>query len=90
MATSTEPDASTRFWRLVAMVLLTLAVCGFGFATLCGGVFTVMGLGAGMGEYGTAFLVISLPSLLIGGWLCYLCARQLRKIWRQLDPPEQG
>jgi hypothetical protein len=56
MATSSEPDATTRFWRPVAMVLLILAVCGFGFAKLCGGVFTGMGMGAGMGDYGTGFL----------------------------------
>lgn len=90
MSTSTEQDANTRFWRLVAMVLLIFAVCGFGAVTLCGGMFTVMGMGTGMGDYGTAFLVISLPSLLIGAWLCYLCARQLGKVWRQLDRPDQG
>jgi hypothetical protein len=83
MSTSREQDANTRFWRLVAMVLLILAVCGFGFATLCGGAFTVMSMGTG--DYASAFLVISLPSLLIGGWLCYLCARQLRKVWKLLD-----
>jgi hypothetical protein len=76
-------SGDTRFWRLVAIVLLILAVCGFGFATLCGGVFTVMGLGGG--DYAGAFLVISLPSLLIGAWLCYLCARHLRRVWSQSD-----
>ena len=77
----------TRFWRLVAMVLLILAVCGFGAVTLCGGAFTVVGFGGG--DYAEAVFVVSLPSLLIGAWLCYLCAKQLRKVWRQLDAPAE-
>jgi hypothetical protein len=86
------PDASssadTRFWRLVAVVLLALAVCGFGLVTLCGGVFTVAAQQIA-GPYAGGFWVISVPSLLIGAWLCWLCARQLRRVWRQLDSGEE-
>lgn len=87
MATDTS-SGNTRFWRLVAMVLLILAVCGFGAITLCGSVMTVVGLGGG--DYAIAVFVFSLPSLLIGAWLCWLCVRQLRKVWRKLDAPEGG
>lgn len=81
-------SGDARFWRLVAMVVLIVAVCGFGAVTLCGGVFTVVGMGGG--DYAAAVFVVSLPSLLIGAWLCWLCARQLRKVWRQLDSPDQA
>ncbi len=82
---SNETAANTRFWRLVTMVLLILAACGFGAVTLCGGVFTAVGMGGG--EYTSGIWMLSLPSLLIGGWLFYLCARQLRRVWRAMESP---
>jgi hypothetical protein len=82
---SPETAPNTRFWRLLTMVLLVLAICGFGAVTLCGGVFSVVAASDGGGGYAAGIWTISLPSLLIGAWLCYLCARQLRKVWRALD-----
>lgn len=78
---------SVRFSRLVTMVVLIFAVCGFGAVTLCGGVVTVLSFGAS--DYGGAFWIISVPTLLIGACLCFLCAHQLRKVWRQLDRPDE-
>jgi len=86
---SPETAANTRFWRLLTMVLLIVAICGFGAATLCGGVFSVVAASDGGGGYAAGIWIISLPSLLIGAWLCYLCGRQLRKVWRTLDPASQ-
>ena len=82
---SSESASNTRFWRLVAMLLLILAVCGFGAVTLCGGVFTAVA--ASGGEYADGIWIISLPSLLIGGWLLFICARQLRRVWRTMETP---
>ena len=81
---STPDNTPSPLGRAVIMLLLILAVCGFGLVTLCGGVFSVIGLGGG--EYTGGVWVISLPSLLIGGWLSFLCARQLRRLWRAAPP----
>lgn len=67
---------------------LVVAALGFGLAGLCGAAFTVMTLPdmfkSGPENYAGAFLVISVPSLLIGGGLAWLCGRTLR---RRLSAP---
>jgi hypothetical protein len=68
------------FLRFLVLLLLALAVAGFGLVTLCGGVFTVASLGGG--DYVGGVWIMSVPSLLIGGWLCWLSARKLIKVWR--------
>lgn len=84
----TPDDMPSPLGRAVVMLLLILAVCGLGLVTLCGGVFTVAGMGGG--EYSDGIWIISLPSLLIGGWLFYLCARQLRRMWQAAPPQPAG
>lgn len=79
----------TEGWLGRALItgLLVIATLGFGLAGLCGAAFTAMALPdmfAGRAEnYAGAFLVISIPSLLIGGALTWWCfrtlARRLRK-----------
>ena len=66
--------------RTLTVLALILGLVGFGGASLCGAAFTVMGMGGG--DYAGAVLVIAVPSLLLGGALCYLCVRQLRKMGR--------
>ncbi|MGM9482485.1 hypothetical protein ACS5PN_14940 [Roseateles sp. NT4] len=75
-------DARTPFGRVVLVVLLIIATLGFGLAGLCGGVFTVMAIPETIsppkhGSFAGAILFISLPSLLIGGGLAWLCVRKL-------------
>lgn len=74
----TADSAAAPFWRFVVVTLLLLATLGFGLASLCGAAFTVVGL-AGDDPYAGAALVIAVPSLLVGGGLCWLCVRALRK-----------
>lgn len=82
-------DANTpggRAMRVLVVGVLMLATLGFGAAGLCGAVFTVMGL-AGLGDkgpenYAPAFLVISVPSLLIGAGVAWGCVCLLRRHWR--------
>jgi len=69
------------FGRFLVVLLLLLAVGGFGCATLCGAIFTFMSIGDG--AYASDVWVIALPSLLIGGWLSWLCVRQLLRILRR-------
>lgn len=76
--TGTGPSGFARF---LILLLLVFAVAGFGLVTLCGGVFTIAGLGGG--EYIGGVWVISVPSLLIGGVLCWLCARQFLRFLRR-------
>lgn len=63
--------------RFFVLLLLTLAVLGFGLASLCGGIFTIAGAGDMAGVW-----AISIPALLIGAVLCWLSARKLRRVWR--------
>ena len=84
---SSKSASNTRFWRLVTMLLLIVAICGFGAVTLCGGVFSVVAASDGGGGYAGGIWIISLPSLLIGGWLLFVCVRQLRRVWRAMETP---
>jgi hypothetical protein len=75
-------DARTPFGRVVLVGLLVIATLGFGLAGLCGGVFTVMALPEVVsppkhGSFAGAILFISVPSLLVGGLLAWLCVRKL-------------
>lgn len=73
-----SPGARVR--RFLVLVLLSLSVLGFGLASLCGGVFTVASLG---NKNDLGVWMLSLPSLLLGGALCWLSGRALRKAWRR-------
>lgn len=59
----------------VGVLLLISGLLGL-FMTLCGGVFSVAGLGAGGGGYAQGMLVMSVPSLLAGIVV-------LRMVWRR-------
>lgn len=74
--------------RTLAVAALGLATLGFGGAGLCGAVFTLTSLpalftspkGGDGGSYATAFLVISVPSLVIGVFMCRWCWRMARRV----------
>ena len=75
-------DARTPLGRAILVVLLVVATLGFGLAGLCGGVFTAMSMSELFSpphpeNYSSAVLIISIPSLLIGGVLAWLCVRKL-------------
>ncbi|MFG6485415.1 hypothetical protein ACG04R_01955 [Roseateles sp. BYS78W] len=66
--------------RFVLLCLLAVATLGFGAAGLCGAVFTFMGtiglFQGGPENFSAAILVISVPSLLIGGALAWWLGRK--------------
>jgi len=68
--------------RGLLLLVLLVGVLGFGSIGLCGGYFTLWGI---TGQ-GTAFLVLSLPSLLGGFFMAWLC---VQKIGRLLSPPSR-
>jgi hypothetical protein len=72
--------------RWILIIVLGVATLGFGAASLCGAAFTLMALPdvtrGGVENYAGAALVIAVPSLLIGGGLCWLAVRLLLKVWR--------
>lgn len=74
---SPSGTAASPFWRFVVVTLLVLGTIGFGLASLCGFAFTLVGFSDD--PYAGAVFVIAVPSLLIGGGLCWLCVRALRK-----------
>ncbi|RZJ13019.1 MAG: hypothetical protein EOP39_02205 [Rubrivivax sp.] len=80
-------DTGSTAARGIVIGLLAIATLGFGLAGLCGMAFTFMALpdvlGSGQNGYAVAALVISVPSLLIGGGLAWVCARGLRKFLRR-------
>lgn len=84
-------STDSKFWRVLAIALLAAATLGFGLAGLCGAAFTLMALpdvvSSRSGSYAGAALVISLPSLLIGGALAWWCARLLRRAWLRRTQP---
>lgn len=73
--------------RWILIVLLGIATLGFGAASLCGAAFTLMALPdvgrGGVENYAGAALIFSVPSLLIGGGLCWLAVRLLLKQWQR-------
>lgn len=83
-----EETGSTLRRQLVITALI-ISTLGFGLAGLCGAAFTVMALPdvfSGRAEnYAGAFLVISVPSLLIGGALTWWCVRMLARRLRKDD-----
>lgn len=71
--------------RTLIVFFLALATLGFAGASLCGAVFTLTSLpalfGTSHGEnYAAGILVISVPSLLIGGLLCRWCWRMAQRV----------
>lgn len=80
-------DHGSRFWRFLGIALLVVGTLGFGLAGLCGAAFTVMSLPDVLsnrsGSYAGAALVFSVPSLLIGGGLAWICGRGLYKFIRR-------
>jgi len=69
--------------RALITGVLLIATLGFGLAGLCGAAFTVMSLpdmfSNRVENYSGAVLVISVPSLLIGGALAWWCIRSLAR-----------
>lgn len=86
MSEDQDPDA-TSFGRMVLITVLVIATLGFGAAGLCGAAFTLMALPDmnKPGSYSGAALFISLPSLLIGGLVAWLCVRKLLRLRRDRD-----
>jgi hypothetical protein len=76
--------------RWIALVLLCALSLGFGAASLCGAFWSFAGLAEGGKGYAGAALVIGLPSLIIGGLLCWLCLRGVRSVWRKLQAPAEA
>lgn len=89
-------DASgNRIWHFLCVVLLAIATLGFGAVGLCGAAFSVVSLPAmfsgGDGEsYAVVALVISVPSLLIGGAIAWWCGRLLWRFFRAQPGVDQG
>lgn len=81
-----DNTAGGRALRTLVVGLLMLATLGFGAAGLCGAVFTVVGLSGlhdkGPENFAASFLVISVPSLLIGGGVAWWCVHLLLRRWR--------
>jgi hypothetical protein len=83
MSDDTEP----KVLRFFTILVLAIGVMGLGASGLCGAVFTfigVMGLFEGGPEnFSAAILVISVPSLLIGGALTWWLGRTFSKYLRR-------
>jgi len=81
---SQDTNTSSTVGRALLVGLLILATLGFGLAGLCGGAFTIMMLPdllrTGPENYGGAFLIISVPCLVIGGALAWWCGRKLSRL----------
>lgn len=84
-------NTSPSLGRILVIGVLLAATLGFGLAGLCGAAFTLMALPDVMasrsGSYAGAALVISVPSLLIGGALAWWCGRLLRRAWLRRTQP---
>lgn len=76
--------------RILLIAVLVVCLLGFGAAGLCGAAFTLMSLPdmfSGRAEnYAGAALIFSVPSLLIGGVVAWLCVRKLLQLRRRRDP----
>lgn len=79
-------DNDPKVGRFIAVAFLAACTLGFGMAGLCGMAFTFMALpdlfGRGQNGYAIAALVISVPSLLIGGGVAWWCGRKLWRRWK--------
>lgn len=76
--TTEEPQRPDPVWRIVvSIILMGLGLTGL-LASLCGGFFTVSFL---FGSMSLELLIISVPSLLIGGWIAWTCFKGLRRRW---------
>jgi hypothetical protein len=77
-------ETGSTVWRQLLITVLILATLGFGLAGLCGAAFTVMTLpdmfSSRVENYSAAMLIISVPSLLIGGALAWWCGRKLVRL----------
>lgn len=84
MSDDNAPGA-TSFGRMLLIAMLVIATLGFGAAGLCGAAFTLMALPDmnKPGSYSGAALFFSLPSLLIGGLIAWLCVRKLLRLRRR-------
>ncbi|HEY0953934.1 MAG TPA: hypothetical protein VGE36_04205 [Roseateles sp.] len=82
-----DNEQASKVWRVIAIALLAVATLGFGMAGLCGAAFTLMSLPDVLsnrsGSYAGAALIISVPSLLIGGGLAWACGRGLYKFLKR-------
>ena len=78
-----DNEQAPKVWRVIAIALLAVATLGFGLAGLCGAAFTLMSmpdvLSNRSGSYAGAALIFSVPILLIGGGLAWVCGRGLYK-----------
>jgi hypothetical protein len=76
--TTEEPQRPDPVWRIVVSILLAgVGLTGL-LASLCGGFFTLSFLS---GSMSLELLIISVPSLLIGGGIAWLCFKGLRRRW---------
>lgn len=77
--------------RALITGVLMVSTLGFGLASLCGAAFTVLALPdifkGGPENFAGAFLIISIPSLLIGGALAWWCVRMLARRLRDNGTP---
>lgn len=77
--------------RALITGVLMISTLGFGLASLCGAAFTVMALPdlfkGGPENFAGAFLIISIPSLLIGAALAWWCVRMLARRLREDGAP---
>ncbi len=81
-----QDPGTTSFGRMLLIAVLVIATLGFGAAGLCGAAFSVMALpdvlAGRTGSYAGAVFVFSVPSLLIGGLIAWLCVRKLLRLRR--------
>ncbi|MFG6414345.1 hypothetical protein ACG02S_10610 [Roseateles sp. DC23W] len=84
-------NTGSKVWRTVVISLLMMGTLGFGLASLCGTIFTAIGVAGVTSEqrdpYAMAIFVFSVPSLLIGGGLAWWCVSALRKRLHDDKPP---
>lgn len=77
--------------RALITGVLMISTLGFGLASLCGAAFTLMALPdifkGGPENFAGAFLIISIPSLLIGAALAWWCVRALARRLRDDGAP---
>jgi hypothetical protein len=76
--TTEEPQRPDTVWRIVVSIVLAwIGLTGL-LASLCGGYFTLSFL---VESVSLELLIISLPSLLVGGWIAWICFRGIRRRW---------